>query len=86
MIYDFTRFFFSISKGYANYGPSLSASIKSSPDFGTSKDFVLDGIIDLEVPRTNWPTISFIDEAGKEALAIQIDPSSSCLSIKTSLM
>jgi hypothetical protein len=43
---------------------------------------VLDGIIDLEVPRTNWPTISFIDEAGKEALAIQIDPSSSCLSIK----
>jgi len=64
---------------YSAYSPSLPASIKVSPQFGLNFDFIIDGIIDLEVERTNWPTITFLDDSQRQVLTIQIDPASSNL-------
>ena len=40
-------------------------------------DFMIDGIIDLEVERTYWPTITFTDDLDRQVLIIQIDAASS---------
>jgi hypothetical protein len=44
-------------------------------------DFILDGIIDLQVERTSWPTITFIDDLDRNILTIQIDVAASNLII-----
>ena len=66
---------------YSAYSPSLPASIKVSPQFGLTLDFIIDGIIDPEVERTKWPAIIFFDDSQHQVLTIQIDPASSNLVI-----
>jgi hypothetical protein len=72
---------FSSFTDFSAYAPSLPASVKVSPQFGFTWDFIIDAIIDLEVERTSWPTITFTDVLDRQILIIQIDAASSNLVI-----
>jgi hypothetical protein len=43
---------------------------------------ILDGIIDLEVDKTSLPTLILVDDQGKVALSVQVDPSLSVIVCK----
>ncbi len=74
------KLFFS---GFATYSPVLPAAIGIDPRFGPgSVDMILDGIVDLEVDKTSLPTLILMDDQGKVALSIQVDPSLSVLVCK----
>ena len=67
----------------SSYAPWLPDTISVHENFGTGKDFVIDGLVMESV--SNLPTIKFKDVYQNDVLRLIIDPSFSTLIIESDL-
>ena len=68
---------------FSSYAPLLPDTIQVHEEFGSEKEFVIDGLMLDSVSAGNLPTIKFTDANQNIVLKLQIDPSFSILMIES---
>ena len=75
--------FFQVLTEFSSYAPLLPDTIQVHEEFGSEKEFVIDGLMLDSVSAGNLPTIKFVDANQNNVLKLQIDPSFSTLMIES---
>ena len=77
--------YLSVVSRSSKYLPDLPKTIRSHPDFGLGKEFLIDGFINDVVGAINKPNIIFMDQYQSAIRRLTFDVSFASLSVESDL-